>query len=415
MKKNGCEGCGPTPVIHWVERYSVMIGRLIDIFGKPFDIVWRVIAPLLPKKLHEYLFLPLIKLAVLIGIGKFLDAPDERANDRTRVIWEEAKRRGIVMREFRLFNRPLNAFVTRFKHTTLVFEGLPTPLGTVFPSSLDWMDDKSILKKKFLREKFPTPKGRACVTLWGARCVLKNIGAPLITKPSVGSRSRHTTIHINNEAELERGFRLASALSPWVVVEEELSGMVFRVTLIAQKFSAALRREPPFVTGDGVNTVRALLEKENARPERRGTIFHEIPVNDEAESDLRRQSLSWDAVPEKGRVVTLGTKIGRSSGGSNTNVTNIVHPENIKLFESIARFLNYPFIGIDFIIGDIAKPWQEQNKCGVIEVNSLPFIDLHHFPLAGDPINVASLVWDYAIPESRSGNGGIRAPESNLR
>ena len=52
-----------------------------------------------------------------------------------------------------------------------------------------------------------------------------------------------------------------------------------------------------------------------------------------------------------------------------------------------------PGVGFDFIIPNISKSWQEQ-KCGFIEVNSLPFINLHHDPLLGQPINVAAKVWD---------------------
>jgi hypothetical protein len=31
---------------------------------------------------------------------------------------------------------------------------------------------------------------------------------------------------------------------------------------------------------------------------------------------------------------------------------------------------------------------------GIIECNSLPFINLHHFPIEGNPENVASKIWD---------------------
>jgi len=36
-----------------------------------------------------------------IGLGEIKTQPDDRVNWRTRVLWEEADRRGIVMREFR--------------------------------------------------------------------------------------------------------------------------------------------------------------------------------------------------------------------------------------------------------------------------------------------------------------------------
>jgi hypothetical protein len=36
----------------------------------------------------------------------------------------------------------------------------------------------------------------------------------------------------------------------------------------------------------------------------------------------------------------------------------------------------------------------EKQSCGIIELNSLPYIDMHHFPTWGEPINVAGYVCD---------------------
>jgi D-alanine-D-alanine ligase-like ATP-grasp enzyme len=63
-----------------------------------------------------------------------------------------------------------------------------------------------------------------------------------------------------------------------------------------------------------------------------------------------------------------------------------------------------PLIGVDFIIEDVTKPWYTEQHCGIIECNSLPFIDLHHYPLFGKTNNVAGKLWDIAIPESKIKN-----------
>ena len=120
---------------------------------------------------------------------------------------------------------------------------------------------------------------------------------------------------------------------------------------------------------------------------------------------MGRQRLNWDDIPKKGKVVTLGDKVGRATGASTTDVTDIIHPENIKLLQRIHSILQDPLVGIDFIMEDISKPWSEQNKnglkCGIIECNSMPFIDLHHYPLFGKPRNVAGALWDIIFPDSK--------------
>jgi glutathione synthase/RimK-type ligase-like ATP-grasp enzyme len=64
------------------------------------------------------------------------------------------------------------------------------------------------------------------------------------------------------------------------------------------------------------------------------------------------------------------------------------------LFEKIARILHAPIVGIDFIIEDISRSWEEQEGCGVIECNGKPFFDNHHLPFEGKPQNIAEAIWD---------------------
>ena len=160
---------------------------------------------------------------------------------------------------------------------------------------------------------------------------VRKIGKPVITKPNPGSRSRHTTIHIQNEDAFLSAFRKAEQLSPWVIIEEELEGFVFRATVIGKKFVAALRREPAYVIGDGTHTVRALVEIENKNPLRQGPHFHEIHADAAAEAELKHARYTWDAIPKKDTVVLLGQKTSRGVGGGITDVTGDVHPDNVAL------------------------------------------------------------------------------------
>jgi cyanophycin synthetase len=165
------------------------------------------------------------------------------------------------------------------------------------------------------------------------------------------------------------------------------------------KIAGVMRREPPYVLGDGKHTVRELVEKENKNPLRHGPIFHEIALGDEAVAELKKQNLTLDSIAPKNKMIFLHEKVSRSYGASTTEITDI-HPDNRELFLKIAATLGDPLVGVDFMITDMARSWHDQ-LCGVIECNSLPFIDLHHFPLKGPAVNVAGMVWDMALPASR--------------
>ncbi len=214
-------------------------------------------------------------------------------------------------------------------------------------------------------------------------------------KPTLGSRSRHTYLHITNAIELTKAFQKAKEISPRVVVEQELPGFVFRVTLVGGKIVGVMRREAPHVMGDGNNAIKTLIEHENKNPLRAGPIFHMIVVDDEVRATLKEQNLSLNSVPKKGVMVVLHPKVSRAVGATTTEIP-MIHPENEKMFIKIGEVLDDPLVGVDFMIEDMAKPWQEQ-VCGVIECNSLPFIDLHHYPYHGPARNVAGKVWDIAF------------------
>lgn len=387
-----CPDCGPATVSHAVERWNVRADSFFEYLGTPAEFVWRRVRPgiayLRPGRLAPAFF----GMSATLGLGRIIKTPDEVTTDRTRVLWEEAARRGITMQEFRPFGLPRNIYFASYRGDTRVFDGLPRP-RLADEASQDWMDDKGMILGKFNAAGVPVPRGGAAKTLGQAEALFHSIGGPVIVKPAIGSRSRHTYIHITELGTLRSAFLKAKELSPRVIVEEELSGFVFRITLVGGTLAGVMRREPPHVMGDGRHTLQQLIAEENKNPARQGPIFHMLDVDQEM---LAKQKLSFDSVPPKNTMVVLHPKVSRSFGASTTEITDI-HPDNAALFLKIADVLNDPLVGIDFMIDDMARSWHEQ-KCGVIECNSLPFIDLHHYPLKGPARNVAGMVWDLIFP-----------------
>jgi len=394
-----CADCGSAPVNHWSERTQARILYYFLPLFKPFrKLAFGLSKVFLP--LNGVILYYFILLLARLKILEIKDEADEKNNWRSRVLWEEAKKRGIIMKEVRPFGTYIDNYWCEFNSKRYFFEGLPRPSGQHY-ESLDWMDDKTEINQRFLKQGFPVAHGGVVKTFRQAKKVFATLVKPVIIKPNEGSRSRHTTIHINNETELLIAFKKAKQLCPWVAIQEELVGSVYRSTLINKKLVAVLRRDPACVVGDGQSNIKELIIKENNNPLRQGPLFHTIPNDKTVEQELNYQNLSWESVPKEGERIALGTKTSRGVGGGIADVTAEVNPDNNKLFNEIGTYLNDPIVGIDFIISDIKKSWCETPRCGVIECNSLPFIDLHHFPLEGRPINVAEKVWDFVFPISK--------------
>ena len=392
-KKNYCVDCGGAQVNHRLVYISIWLSNKIEPWTN-----WM--GRWIPEDKLEWLGPILIKILTILHLGNITLALNDKDSLRTKVLWEEAIKRGIVMKEFHLFGIGNDIFISKFKGEMRFFDVLPRTKD-YNPNGLEWMDNKNEMKKHFIKEGIKVAAGGIASSKKEALKIFNSINKPVITKPNLGSRSRHTTTHISTEEELIKAYKLAHQLSPWVMIEEELTGYVHRGTVIGGKLIAVLRREPAYVIGDGIHSVRELINLENKNPLRAGPIFHQLELDEEATKELMHWGKNADTIPKDKEIVTLGQKTSRAVGGGLTDMTDVVHPDNKEMLEKIGKVLNDPLIGVDFIMDDVSISWKNQSRCGVIECNSAPFIDLHHFPLVGKSHNVAAALWDIIYPESK--------------
>jgi D-alanine-D-alanine ligase-like ATP-grasp enzyme len=399
MKKDFCPECGPAEVTHIFTKTNLTIDMISKVVFAPIKPLISFCSIRFSRQLEYILYFLFNFLAILKIVSLASKPSKEHDTDRAKTMWQAGEERGVKIWQVWVLGKPINIFLAKLESgRKMVFEGLPRPGGD--SKALEWMDDKGVMKIKFKEAGFPVPRGRVCFT---KKCALKTFeeirknGGMVVAKPTLGSRSRHTKVHIKTREELIKSFKIAKQICPIVSIEEELKGWVYRVSLIGGEVAGVLRRDPPYVIGDGKKTVKELILEANKDPRRESGAFHEIPINDELDSALKIQSLDRDSVPVFGKKIIAGVKVGRSQGGTNADVTDEIHIENKKLFTDIGRFLDDPLVGIDFIIEDISRPWRAQMPCGVIELNTVPFLDLHLYPFLGKERNLMNILWDEVL------------------
>ena len=409
-KPKECAECGGDSIFHGFTYFTITLeDTMLKVFTPSEN---QTFLKKGTNALEDFIGPPVLTFFVWTGLAKKQLVLDGETQLLAQMLWNEADVRGIEMWEWRLFGLARNIFVAKFPAKDgggrIAFEGIPVAKGRI--DHVWWMDNKAKLKTEFLKRGLAVAKGGSAGSEKKALEIYRQLTPPVIVKPHSGSGSRHTVLHITDEEELIRAFRVAKEISPQVIIEEELVGPVYRATVVDGVFIAALRRDQPSVVGDGVHSISELVAEENKKSGRSGPYFSKIKLfekdetgkdflNVDAESELAWQKYTPESVPPKAARVYLHQKVNWSVGGTTCDVTDEVHPDNIQLFERAARELKAPIVGIDFIINDISKSWKEQNRSGILECNSMPFFDSHHLPFEGKPRNVAAKIWDMVTPK----------------
>ena len=195
-------------------------------------------------------------------------------------------------------------------------------------------------------------------------------------------------------------FKAAKEVSRSVIIEKFITGLDYRLLVINYKLVAAALRTPAHVVGDGKSTIQQLIDKVNEDP-RRGygheKVLTMIKVNEMTETILELNGYTVDTVLPDGEFLKLKDTANLSTGGTATDVTDIVHPSNIFMAERIAKIIGLDICGIDVMTSDISVPLEETGGA-VLEVNAGPGFRMHLAPTEGLPRNVAAPVIDMMYP-----------------
>ena len=260
--------------------------------------------------------------------------------------------------------------------------------------------DKEETKNLLEAASIPVPRGRVVYDEEDLETAVKRIGYPIVLKPVGGNHGRGATINVQTWEEALEALAAAKRVSRGVIVEKFITGYDYRLLVVNYKFIAGAKRTPAMVTGDGTHTVKQLIDIVNSDP-RRGygheKVLTAIKIDDTTLAMLQEKNLTLDSVIPKGEELHLKRTANLSTGGTSTDVTEIVHPFNVFLAERIARIIGLDICGIDIMSPDIREPLHE-NGAAVLEVNAGPGFRMHIAPAEGLPRNVAEPVIDILYP-----------------
>jgi cyanophycin synthetase len=269
--------------------------------------------------------------------------------------------------------------------------------------AVDLASNKDETKRMLADAAIPVAKGMCITHEEEVKDVIEKVKFPLVFKPLDGNHGKGASINVKTEAEALEAFHHAKKYSRKIIVEKFISGFDFRVLVINHRFIAAALREPAHVIGDGKSTIQQLIDKENKDP-RRGygheNVLTEISIDKETHDQLAKYNYTLDTILKKDEQCYLKGTANLSTGGTSTDVTDIMHPTNIFICERISRVIGLDICGIDIMAQNLSEPLETSGGV-VLEVNAAPGFRMHLAPAKGLPRNVAAPVIDMLYPPGK--------------
>ncbi|MGL4407904.1 MAG: cyanophycin synthetase [Zoogloea sp.] len=254
--------------------------------------------------------------------------------------------------------------------------------------------DKELTKNLLRAAGVPVPNGRSVTSADDAWAAAQEIDGLVVVKPRDGNQGKGVAVKLRTEEEVKRAVRVAAEISDDVMVERYLPGHDFRLLVVGEQLVAAARRDPPLVVGDGVRTIRQLVEHVNSDPRRgtgHATSLTKIRFDDIALATLEKQGLNAESVPPKGQRVILRNNANLSTGGTATDVTDDVHPEVAARAIAAAKNIGLDICGVDVVCESVLEPLEDQHG-GIVEVNAAPGLRMHLQPSFGKGRGVGEAV-----------------------
>jgi cyanophycin synthetase len=286
-----------------------------------------------------------------------------------------------------------------------------TVTGRTSYIAVELAQDKEETNKILANCGLPVPRQELVRSADRAVRAAERLGYPVVTKPYNGNHGRGISIGLATPDEVRQGFEAAAEHSSSVIVETFLQGDDHRLLVVGGELIAATKRTPGRVIGDGTHTVRQLVEIVNQDPKR--GIGHEkvmtrIELDAQADMMLARQALTLDSTPAAGQEVLLRSTANLSTGGTATDVTDIIHPDNREMAVRAVTAIGLDVGGVDFLCPDITESYRKVGG-GICEINAAPGFRMHVAPSEGTPRDAAGPVIDMLFPPGSASRVPIAA------
>ncbi|QPK94361.1 bifunctional glutamate--cysteine ligase GshA/glutathione synthetase GshB [Actinomyces sp. zg-332] len=268
------------------------------------------------------------------------------------------------------------------------------------------MDNKVVTKIVLEEQGFNVPKSVQCSNLQEAKNIYRQVkNKAVVIKPKSTNFGLGITIFSNptySETDFIKAVEIALKEDKEIMIEDYLVGEEYRFFVLGNDTKAVLSRVPANITGNGINTIKELVNIKNEdslRGDGLSSPLKKIALGELEKLHLKTQGYDENTIPDKGEKIFLRANSNISTGGDSIDFTDKAHESYKNVAAKIANALQAKICGVDLIIPDINKPLNHENSYGVVEANYNPMMMMHIFPYQGKSRRLTTHILEFLYPE----------------
>lgn len=245
-------------------------------------------------------------------------------------------------------------------------------------NAIKLVKDKYNTSSILTKNSIPVPKFTKINTKDNIKNILNlmnktSIYFPVVLKPINGTFGIDVITNIDNEEELIESIDSLKGKYQELMLESQVSGDCYRIFVFNNKVIDIIKREKPYVIGDGIHTVSELIEQRNKEQEKMGL----FQTNNLSNLFIIKQGFTLDTILDDKVKVYISNVINMHNGARISRIAvDTIPQKNIDMFINTNKFLKISCSGIDYLSDDITIEY-DKNDGKVLEVNGTPDTEIH--------------------------------------
>lgn len=214
-----------------------------------------------------------------------------------------------------------------------------------------------------------------------ARDFLERIGGFVVVKPAHGAGGGGVVGHVATPEQLDAALRSSGRYCERVLLEEQLPGDAYRLTLLDGQLLDVVRREHPTILGDGHSTIAELIGDEYERRIASGGDtwgFKPLELDLDCLFTLAAAGLEPASVLPAGAAARIRTASNFSGPERSFTAGDEVSASLVEAARRAAELVSMRLAGVDVVVADPTLPLEAGGA--LLEVNA-PGLH-HHYNVA---------------------------------